>query len=36
MEFQEVLTARHVPAFIRISRGQDVGAACGQLRLAGA
>jgi len=36
MEFQEVLTARDVPAFIRISRGQDVGAACGQLRLAGA
>jgi 23S rRNA (adenine2503-C2)-methyltransferase len=36
LEFQEVLTARHVPAFIRISRGQDVGAACGQLRLAGA
>jgi len=36
MEFQEVLAARNVPAFIRISRGQDVGAACGQLRLAGA
>jgi 23S rRNA (adenine2503-C2)-methyltransferase len=36
MEFQEVLTARSVPTFIRISRGQDVGAACGQLRLAGA
>ena len=36
VEFQEVLTARNVPVFIRISRGQDVGAACGQLRLAGA
>jgi 23S rRNA (adenine2503-C2)-methyltransferase len=36
MEFQEVLAARHIPAFVRISRGQDVGAACGQLRLAGA
>jgi 23S rRNA (adenine2503-C2)-methyltransferase len=36
MEFQEVLAARDIPAFIRISRGQDVGAACGQLRLAGA
>jgi 23S rRNA (adenine2503-C2)-methyltransferase len=36
MEFQEILTARNVPAFIRISRGQDVRAACGQLSLAGA
>jgi len=36
MEFQEVLTARNVPAFIRISRGQDVRAACGQLSLTGA
>jgi 23S rRNA (adenine2503-C2)-methyltransferase len=36
MEFQEVLTARNVAAFIRISRGQDVRAACGQLSLTGA
>jgi 23S rRNA (adenine2503-C2)-methyltransferase len=36
MEFQEVLTARNVPAFIRISRGPDVRAACGQLSLTGA
>jgi 23S rRNA (adenine2503-C2)-methyltransferase len=34
LEFQEVLRDRHVPAYIRISRGQDVMAACGQLRLA--
>jgi len=31
--FQDVLRSRQVPAFIRISRGQDVMAACGQLRL---
>lgn len=34
LAFQEVLRRRGVPAFIRISRGQDVNAACGQLRLA--
>jgi 23S rRNA (adenine2503-C2)-methyltransferase len=33
--FQQVLQGRGVPAFIRISRGQDVMAACGQLSLAG-
>jgi len=31
--FQDVLRSRQVPAYIRISRGQDVMAACGQLRL---
>jgi 23S rRNA (adenine2503-C2)-methyltransferase len=35
LAFQQVLADRHVPAFIRISRGQDVMAACGQLSLAG-
>jgi 23S rRNA (adenine2503-C2)-methyltransferase len=34
LAFQQILTTRHIPAFIRISRGQDVSAACGQLRLA--
>jgi 23S rRNA (adenine2503-C2)-methyltransferase len=34
LAFQQVLMERHIPAFIRISRGQDVMAACGQLRLA--
>jgi 23S rRNA (adenine2503-C2)-methyltransferase len=33
-EFQQVLTDRNVPAFVRDSRGQDVMAACGQLVLA--
>ena len=33
--FQKVLQERHIPAFIRISRGQDIMAACGQLRLSG-
>ncbi|MGH9446003.1 MAG: 23S rRNA (adenine(2503)-C(2))-methyltransferase RlmN [Terriglobia bacterium] len=33
LEFQEALAAQSVPAFIRISRGQDVRAACGQLLL---
>ena len=33
--FQEVLMHRGIPAYIRISRGQDVRAACGQLSLAG-
>ena len=35
LTFQQVLTERGVPAFIRISRGQDVRAACGQLSLEG-
>jgi len=35
LAFQKVLADRELPAFIRISRGQDVQAACGQLRLAG-
>ena len=34
LAFQKVLTERELPAFIRISRGQDVRAACGQLSLA--
>lgn len=34
LKFQEALAARHVPAFIRISRGRDIMAACGQLSLA--
>jgi len=34
--FQKILTSKGLPAFIRISRGQDVRAACGQLSLAGA
>lgn len=33
LAFQQVLTDRHIPAFIRISRGQDIRAACGQLKL---
>ncbi len=33
LAFQEVLTGRGLPAFIRISRGQDVMGACGQLSL---
>jgi len=35
LAFQRVLTRQGVPTFIRISRGQDVRAACGQLSLAG-
>ncbi len=35
LAFQKVLAERGVPVFIRISRGQDVRAACGQLSLAG-
>lgn len=35
LAFQKELTDRGLRAFVRISRGQDVGAACGQLRLAG-
>ena len=34
LAFQEVLRNHNIPAYIRISRGQDVMAACGQLRLA--
>ncbi len=34
LAFQQILTARHVPSFIRISRGRDIMAACGQLSLA--
>jgi 23S rRNA (adenine2503-C2)-methyltransferase len=33
LEFQKILARQHIPAFIRISRGQDIGAACGQLRV---
>jgi len=32
-EFRRVLTEKGVPAFVRLSRGQDVFAACGQLAL---
>lgn len=35
LQFQRILQDRHLAAFIRISRGQDIMAACGQLRLAG-
>src|SRR5271157_293880 len=35
LAFQQLLTGRNIPAYIRISRGQDIGAACGQLRLQG-
>ena len=31
VEFQQVLTDRGIPAFIRRPRGQDISAACGQL-----
>ncbi len=34
LAFQKVLSDKEIPAFIRISRGQDIMAACGQLRLA--
>ena len=34
LEFQRILSESDVPAFIRISRGRDVMAACGQLSLA--
>ena len=36
LEFQEILVAGSIPTYIRISRGQDVRAACGQLSLVGA
>jgi 23S rRNA (adenine2503-C2)-methyltransferase len=35
LAFQQILTDRRIPAFIRISRGQDIRAACGQLSLEG-
>ena len=35
LAFQEILADCRIPAYIRISRGQDIGAACGQLRLKG-
>ena len=35
LAFQQILHDRHVPVFIRISRGRDVMGACGQLSLAG-
>ncbi len=31
--FQKILLDRRIPTFIRISRGQDISAACGQLSL---
>lgn len=34
VRFQEALAAARVPAFIRVSRGRDIMAACGQLSLA--
>jgi len=33
--FQKILTDQRIPTFIRISRGQDIHAACGQLSLEG-
>jgi len=33
LAFQKILMDRRIPAFIRISRGQDISAACGQLSL---
>jgi 23S rRNA (adenine2503-C2)-methyltransferase len=35
LAFQKILADRRIPAFIRISRGQDIRAACGQLSLGG-
>jgi len=35
LAFQQLLAESKIPAYIRISRGQDIGAACGQLRLEG-
>jgi 23S rRNA (adenine2503-C2)-methyltransferase len=34
LAFQKILVDRRIPTFIRISRGQDIRAACGQLSLA--
>ncbi|MDL2328506.1 23S rRNA (adenine(2503)-C(2))-methyltransferase RlmN [Desulfosarcina sp. OttesenSCG-928-A07] len=31
-QFQEILAARHYTVMVRHSKGQDIGAACGQLR----
>ena len=36
LAFQEVLKRFRIPTFLRRSRGQDISAACGQLRLSGA
>lgn len=36
LAFQKTLADHHVPAFIRVSRGQDIMGACGQLMLEGA
>jgi 23S rRNA (adenine2503-C2)-methyltransferase len=33
LEFQQALAERNVPAFVRVSRGRDIMAACGQLSL---
>jgi 23S rRNA (adenine2503-C2)-methyltransferase len=33
VDFQKILMDRRIPTFIRISRGQDIQAACGQLSL---
>jgi len=33
LAFQKILMERRIPAFIRMSRGQDISAACGQLSL---
>lgn len=33
LAFQKILVTHRIPAFIRISRGQDIRAACGQLSL---
>jgi len=35
LKFQQALKGRRVPAFIRVSRGRDIMAACGQLSFAG-
>ena len=35
LDFQRILAVRHVPAYIRISRGRDIQAACGQLLIEG-
>ncbi len=34
LDFQKILLDREIPTFIRISRGRDISAACGQLSLA--
>jgi len=35
LAFQRILTERSIPTYVRISRGQDIRAACGQLGLEG-